>query len=94
MPVIGVSGRGTFAGQHRLPEEVSNVGDPHRPEPGVMTRARNAREVTIMNGKTRFGPAAVGATVSALSALSAAQPSTQASAAARAGQGSGRGAAR
>ena len=95
MPVIGISGRGTLDGQHRLPEQVSNVGDPNRLEPGVITRARNAREVTIMNGKTRVGAVAVGATVIALSALSVAQASTQASAApARAGQGSDRGAAR
>jgi hypothetical protein len=30
MPVIGISGRGTFADQHRLPEQVSNAGDPYR----------------------------------------------------------------
>jgi hypothetical protein len=95
MPVIGIPGCGTFADQHRLPEQVSSVGDPHRLEPRVITRARNAREVTIMNRKTRFGAVAVGATVSALSALSVAQASAQASAPARAGQGSCReGAAR
>ena len=93
MPVIGISGRGTSAGQHRLPEQATNAGDPHRLDPGVITRVRNAREVTIMNGKTRFGAVAVGATVSAPSALSVAQASTQASAPARAGQGSDRGAA-
>ena len=47
-----------------------------------------------MNGKTRFGAVAVGATVIALSALSVAQASTQASAPARAGHRSGGGAAR
>jgi hypothetical protein len=47
-----------------------------------------------MNGKTRFGPVAVGATVTALSPLSVAQASTQASAPAHAGHGSDRGAAR
>jgi hypothetical protein len=91
MPVIGIPGRGTFADRHRLPEQVSNVGDPHCLEPRVITRARNAREVTIMNRKTRFGAVAAGATVIA---LSVAQASTQASAPARAGQGSDRGAAR
>jgi hypothetical protein len=94
MPVIGISGRGIFADQHRLPEQVSNVGDPHRLKPGVITLARNAWEVMIMNGKTGFGAVAVGATVSALSALSVAQASTHASAPARAGQGSERGAPR
>jgi hypothetical protein len=47
-----------------------------------------------MNGKTRVGAVAVGATVIALSALSVAQAGIQASALARAGQGSDRGAAR
>jgi hypothetical protein len=93
MPVIGISGRGTFADQHRLPEQVSNVGDPNRLEPRVTARARNAREVTIMNRKARFGAVAVGATGIALSALFVAQASTQASDPARAGQGNGRGGA-
>ena len=91
--MIGIPGRGTFADQRRLPGQVTDVGDPHGLEPGVITRARNAREVTIMNRKTRFGAIAVGGTVSALSALSVAQASTQASAHARAGQGRDRRAA-
>ena len=47
-----------------------------------------------MNGKTRYGAVAAGATVSAQSALSVARASTQASAPAHAGHGSDRGAAR